>query len=121
RPQVCRRRPVARRVPVKKSSGDRGNARLVYSTGTTQRCERCGWPLDNCHCSNQQRRDETVPSRVIAKLRLEKAGRGGKSVTVIFDLPDNPDFLKSLAGDLKRACGTGGAVSGNTVEIQGDQ
>ena len=58
---------------------------------------------------------------MIAKLRLEKKGRGGKMVTVIYDLPENAVFLKELAGDLKRACGTGGAVAGNTVEIQGDQ
>ena len=27
---------------------------------------------------------------------------------------------KDLAKELKQACGTGGAVAGNTVEIQGD-
>ena len=97
------------------------NSRLVYSTGAGRRCETCGWPVDNCQCSHQHARDEAVPSRVVAKLRLEKKGRGGKSVTVIYDLPENAAFLKQLAGDLKRACGTGGAVSGNTVEIQGDQ
>ena len=97
------------------------NSRLVYTTGIGRRCEKCGWPADNCHCSRQSARDDAVPSRVIAKLRLEKAGRGGKSVTVIYDLPENAEFLKQLAGDLKRACGTGGSVAGNTVEIQGDQ
>jgi translation initiation factor 1 len=97
------------------------NSRLVYSTGVGRRCEKCGWPEDNCQCSGRHARDEAVPSRVIAKLRLEKKGRGGKSVTVIFDLPANAAFLKELAGDLKRACGTGGAVAGNTIEIQGDQ
>ena len=57
---------------------------------------------------------------MIAKLRMEKKGRGGKTVTVVYDLPDNAAFLKDLAGELKRACGTGGSVAGNTVEIQGD-
>lgn len=56
----------------------------------------------------------------MAKLRREKAGRGGKTVTVVYDLPRNQSLLKELATDLKRACGTGGAVVGNTVEIQGD-
>ena len=56
----------------------------------------------------------------ISKLRLEKKGRGGKTVTVVFDLPRNQAFLKTLAGDLKRTCGTGGAVVDDTVEIQGD-
>jgi translation initiation factor 1 len=51
---------------------------------------------------------------------MEKSGRGGKTVTVVYDLPQNTDFLKSLAQELKRACGTGGAVAGNTIELQGD-
>jgi translation initiation factor 1 len=57
---------------------------------------------------------------VVAKLRVEKKGRGGKTVTVVYDLPDNTAFLKDLAQELKRSCGTGGAVAGNTVELQGD-
>jgi translation initiation factor 1 len=51
---------------------------------------------------------------------MEKKGRGGKTVTVVYDLPDNAAFLKDLAQELKRACGTGGAVSENTIELQGD-
>ena len=31
-----------------------------------------------------------------------------------------PTFLKELSQELKRACGTGGAVAENTVELQGD-
>ena len=58
--------------------------------------------------------------RVVAKLRLEKKGRGGKTVTVVYDLPQNAEFLRELAQELKRACGTGGAVADNTVELQGD-
>lgn len=62
-----------------------------------------------------------MPAKVTAKLRLEKAGRGGKTVTVVYDLPDNQAFLKDLAAELKRTCGVGGAVAGTTVELQGDQ
>jgi translation initiation factor 1 len=51
---------------------------------------------------------------------MEKSGRGGKTVTVIYDLPRNAAFLKGLAADLKKACGVGGAVAENTVELQGD-
>lgn len=51
---------------------------------------------------------------------MEKKGRGGKTVTVVYDLPDNQPFLKELAAELKKACGTGGVVADNTVEIQGD-
>ena len=47
-------------------------------------------------------------------------GRGGKTVTVVYDLPQNAAFLKELSQELKRACGTGGAVADNTIELQGD-
>lgn len=61
-----------------------------------------------------------MPDRVVAKLRMEKTGRGGKTVTVVFDLPKNAAFLKELCSELKRTCGTGGAVSDDTIELQGD-
>jgi translation initiation factor 1 len=61
-----------------------------------------------------------VPTRLVAKLRIEKAGRGGKTVTVVDGLPDNEAFLKELLQDLKRACGSGGAVREGGVELQGD-
>jgi translation initiation factor 1 len=96
------------------------HTRTVYSTGAGRLCPTCGWPIDDCHCSSALARDEPLPARIVAKLRMEKTGRGGKTVTVIYDLPRNQPFLKALAGELKRACGTGGAVVDNTVEIQGD-
>ncbi|HJZ72526.1 MAG TPA: hypothetical protein VKE51_12360 [Vicinamibacterales bacterium] len=99
---------------------DRSNARHVYSTATGRTCPTCGWPERDCTCSSQRTPNEPVPDRVIAKLRIEKAGRGGKTVTVVYDLPRNAAFLNNLAQDLKRACGTGGAVGDGIVELQGD-
>ena len=96
------------------------NSRTVYSTATGGICATCGWPQRDCKCSSQFARDQAVPAKITAKLRVEKKGRGGKTVTVVFDLPNNAAFLKDLASELKRACGTGGAVVDNTVEIQGD-
>ena len=61
-----------------------------------------------------------MPARIVAKLRLEKSGRGGKTVTVVYDLPRNQAFLRDVAGELKRACGTGGTVVDDTLELQGD-
>jgi translation initiation factor 1 len=57
---------------------------------------------------------------VVAILRVEKAGRGGKTVTVVDGLPRNVAFLRDLCSDLKRACGTGGTVTDGAVELQGD-
>jgi translation initiation factor 1 len=94
--------------------------RPVYSTDQGRLCPKCGWPVRDCKCSDQFARDAPLPARIVAKLRIEKAGRGGKTVTVVYDLPRNQAFLKELASELKRACGAGGAVVENTVEIQGD-
>ena len=61
-----------------------------------------------------------MPARPVAKLRLEKKARGGKTVTVVDGLPHNTAFLKELSQELKRACSTGGAVFETGVEVQGD-
>ena len=99
----------------------RDNSRPVYSTGAGRLCPTCGWPERDCKCSSRLGKDVAVPARVVAKLRVEKKGRGGKTVTVVYDLPQNQAFLKDLAAELKRTCGVGGAVADQTVELQGDQ
>lgn len=96
------------------------DSRLVYSSDKGRTCPTCGWPLDNCQCSSRKT-SASVPDRIVAKLRMEKKGRGGKTVSVVYDLPNNAVFLKDLCAELKRACGTGGAVADNTIELQGDQ
>jgi translation initiation factor 1 len=93
--------------------------RRVYSTELGSICPGCGWPVRDCKCSTQHT-DEPVPTRVVAKLRMEKKGRGGKTVTVVDGLPRNAAFLKELSQDLKRACGAGGTVADGAIELQGD-
>jgi translation initiation factor 1 len=51
---------------------------------------------------------------------MEKAGRGGKTVTLVYGLPQNDEFLTDLAQTLKRACSTGGTVVDGGIELQGD-
>jgi len=98
---------------------NRDDARVVYSTDKGRICDRCGWPVGDCKCS-QTRATESVPNRIVAKLRMEKKGRGGKVVTVVYGLPNNETFLKALSQELKRACGTGGAVVDGGIELQGE-
>ncbi len=98
---------------------ERNPVKLVYSTGGSV-CIGCGWPVNDCKCSSRFAPQEAVPAKVTAKLRMEKAGRGGKIVTVVDGLPKNEAFLKELCIELKRACGTGGAVKDGTVELQGE-
>ena len=75
--------------------------------------------------------ESPVPARVVArapakkpvtvKVGRETAGRRGKGVTTVFDVPLDEDGLKELAGILKQRCGTGGTVKDGRIEIQGDQ
>ena len=41
-------------------------------------------------------------------------------MTVVESLPRNAAFLKELAGELKRACATGGKTVEDRIELQGD-
>jgi len=100
-----------------KPQGD--NARPVYSTAHGRTCPRCGWPERDCKCSKAS--EAAVPDRIVAKLRMERSGRGGKTVTVVDGLPENEAFLKDLCQDLKRTCGTGGTVREGLIELQGEQ
>ena len=98
---------------------DRGAGRIVYSTEVGRICPGCGWPANDCKCSTAKHA-ESIPNRVVAKLRMEKKGRGGKTVTVVDGLPNNAAFLKDLCQELKRACGTGGTATDGAIELQGD-
>jgi translation initiation factor 1 len=95
-------------------------SRTVYSTDRGRICPVCGWPAHDCKCSSKSANHEPLPNRITAKLRLEKKGRGGKAVTVVYDLPHNSTFLKDLTQELKRFCGTGGTSVEDTIELQGD-
>ena len=79
-------------------------------------CKNCS--ESPCVCEQQI---EIYPNDISLKMRIEKKGRGGKAVTVILDLPYNPDYFKKLSKKLKSHCGTGGSYKDRTIEIQGDQ
>lgn len=62
-----------------------------------------------------------APKKVhTVKLSRETAGRKGKGVTVVSELPLNEEQLKELATRLKNTCGTGGTAKDGRIEIQGD-
>jgi len=55
------------------------------------------------------------------KVSRETAGRRGKGVTVVSELPLTLDQIDALATTLKSKCGTGGTAKDGRIEIQGDQ
>lgn len=56
----------------------------------------------------------------IVRIQRQTSGRKGKGVCVITGLDLDDTALKLLAAELKKRCGTGGAVKDSTIEIQGD-
>src|SRR5918997_1440426 len=54
------------------------------------------------------------------KVRRETAGRRGKAVTTISDVPLDDAGLRDLAGRLKKRCGVGGSAKDGVIELQGD-
>ena len=58
------------------------------------------------------------PARAV--VRMERAGRRGKTVTVVEKLGLPPSQLEAWLSDLKRALGCGGALEGDAIVLQGD-
>ena len=54
------------------------------------------------------------------RVSRERAGRGGKTVSVVTGLPLSDGELRELAKRIKRKFGTGGSVSDGSIVIQGD-
>ena len=54
-------------------------------------------------------------------VRLDRKGRGGKSVTVIDGLRMSDKDRETLLRQLKTALGTGGTLKESALEIQGDR
>lgn len=57
----------------------------------------------------------------MVKVRREKQGRGGKTVTRVSGLPLAGTALADFAREIKQRCGTGGSLEGGDLIIQGDQ
>ena len=84
------------------------DSRLVYSTGVGR-------------IRSSQTKDATsAPADGFVRVRREKKGRGGKTVTTVSGVAMGNKELKALASELKRKCGSGGSVNDGVIEIQGD-
>jgi translation initiation factor 1 len=94
--------------------------RIVYSTdsGCVTNCPTCGQPYKQCRC--EQSTSTTKKSDGFVRLMRDRKGRGGKTVTVIANIPGNDAALSTLAQQLKKLCGSGGTIKDGTIEIQGD-
>lgn len=97
----------------------RDDNRTVFSTETGRICPECGKPIQKCQCK-KNKITSTIKQDGIVRLRIERKGRGGKSVTLIEGLPFNEELLKEISKELKKQCGVGGALKNGIIELQGD-
>ena len=61
-----------------------------------------------------------TPSSGPCKMRLETKGRGGKSVTVVWNFPFAEAEVRSLMKDLQNKCACGATFKDSRIEFQGD-
>ncbi len=90
------------------------NRRLVYSTDGGRVASEDASPRSS------QKAGVKLPEDGVVRIFRERAGRGGKVVTVIRGLPERGPALAARAADLKRFCGAGGTAKDCQIEIQGD-
>lgn len=64
---------------------------------------------------------EPPKKQPVVKVGRETAGRRGRGVTTVFEIPLDEAGVRELAATLKQRCGTGGTVKDGRIEIQGDQ
>jgi translation initiation factor 1 len=88
------------------AAGNRENARLVYSSESGRVAETPSGPAPRPSGDG------------VVRVGRTKAGRKGKTVTLVTGLPDAD--LGAVATELKKLCGSGGAVKDGVIEIQGD-
>lgn len=87
-------------------------SKLVYST--EQIIPRKEKPVEKTFQSGLR------PAQHKVTVRLDRKGRGGKTVTVIEGLRIPQKELEPLLRKLKAGLGTGGTLKGVSLEIQGD-
>ena len=83
-------------------------------------CSRCELLETECKCPPPEP-EPTAPNKLTARLSVQKRKRG-KIVTVIAGLNEGHPgkHLGDLLTKLKNACGAGGTIQQDTIEIQGD-
>ena len=108
-------------------AGSGGNDRLVYSSEQGRVCPECGRTESRCRCRGKSARTRLAAKAVaeaaetsdgIIRVGRSTKGRKGKTVTLVTGAP--LDDQSQLASELKRRCGTGGALKDGVIEIQGD-
>ena len=83
---------------------------VVYSTNP-----------DYEYSDDSQEEADTLPkNQQKLRLNMERAGRGGKTVTLVKGVVGSEEDITALSKLLKQKCGVGGSVKDGEIIIQGD-
>ena len=83
---------------------------VVYSTNP-----------DYEYSDDSQEESDTLPkNQQKLRLNMERAGRGGKTVTFVKGFVGSDEDINALCKLLKQKCGVGGSVKEGEIIIQGD-
>lgn len=67
-----------------------------------------------------QAKADVQKAKDVVRVSRETKGRGGKAVTLVTGISLFDKDLDALGKQLKAACGSGGTVKDNIIEVQGD-
>ncbi len=70
--------------------------------------------------ATQRATPDLPPEKQDLRVQATRAGRKGKTVTIITGFQNKPETLQALLKQLKAQCGCGGTVKENEIEIQGE-
>lgn len=81
-------------------------------------CERCGLVMTSCACPRDSSGKVCLPADQAVRVHLEK--RRGAWVTIVRGLDPVANDAKKLAAALKKMLATGGSVTDEGIELQGN-
>ena len=91
-------------------SKNKNKVGVVYSTNPDYRYEYDELPQSDTLPAVEQR----------LRVRIERSGRGGKTVTIVDKFIGTDADLEALGKTLKSRCGVGGTVKDGLIIVQGD-
>ena len=83
---------------------------MVYSTN----------PDYHFETTDEEEAQTLPPQQQKLRVRIEKNGRAGKTVTLVTGFVGTADDLKELGKWLKTRCGVGGSAKDGEIIVQGD-
>ena len=103
-------RPQQEEKPTPTTTSRKKRIGVVYSTNATFDYQE----------PSEEVTDTLPPAQQRLRIQMERAGRAGKTVTLVRGFVGRADDLDALCRILKQRCGVGGSVKNGEIVMQGD-